>query len=665
MMYVMALVALLATLNVIMVQRKSVLSNNIIPPVSFEAMTSATARTVNADTDPCLAGFVYMHDRVLSKDITHNDRAIPRIIHFLLQSRCIPEELARNIHQWNALADHSIIYHDQRDIDKYMTANRKDFASISTAYNCAPDSRAQMDIARFLILWDFGGIAIDIDNVPGPAFLNGTIISNTDECVFEVDETWTANPRFLASAPQHSALYVAITKFVLGIFVVKQRCHDPESTCNYAPLQSSLYMGFIADFHDGRDQGNVKTHRFKKKGYLKSNIVQINTNRTEGGLFTHLILSNSTKDEMKLNVFLSADQDQCEAMNVLNNDSFQVDIKSLIEIAGIAGTHAEGETTTSNGAQQNVTCPDGLNLINSKYDPRSIVKGRKIPKIVHMTSKSHCFTDNFAININKWRFDGHSFFMRDDAAVDRLFDRDWPESLSCILTGAGKADLWRYLLLWEYGGIYTDIDNAPGDLFLNGTVISDEMDSFFEQERGGFPSQYFFAGRFDIDTNHHGIPTILWYSNFSTTPHTMDRFAQNFIFILFTASPHHPVMYFMVHAAITRLLDTPSIKHQYVPFVTGPGATKMAVMTAIGGSGYFSKGEYVGVNNRNVTIVGSRREAQKGRYVHRDSISKKAEELSQMNMTQYEEARDDIQGKSHSCFLEIYKKSKISQLVVY
>ena len=95
--------------------------------------------------------------------------------------------------------------------------------------------------------------------------------------------------------------------------------------------------------------------------------------------------------------------------------------------------------------------------------------------------------------------------MRDDAAVDRLFDRDWPESLSCILTGAGKADLWRYLLLWEYGGIYTDIDNAPGDLFLNGTVISDEMDSFFEQELGGFPSQYFLAGtcRFDIDANHH------------------------------------------------------------------------------------------------------------------------------------------------------------------
>ena len=115
-MYVMTLVALLATLN-IMVQRKSVLSNKItIPPVSFEAVTSSATATRTDNADPCQAGFVYMHDRVLSKDITHNDRAIPRIIHFLLQSRCIPEELATNIQQWNALTDHSIIYHDQKEI---------------------------------------------------------------------------------------------------------------------------------------------------------------------------------------------------------------------------------------------------------------------------------------------------------------------------------------------------------------------------------------------------------------------------------------------------------------------------------------------------------------------------------------------------------------------
>jgi hypothetical protein len=80
------------------------------------------------------------------------------------------------------------------------------------------------------------------------------------------------------------------------------------------------------------------------------------------------------------------------------------------------------------------------------------------------------------------------------------------------------ADYWRYLAIWEYGGtpnylknfvattmkltdllltgIYTDMDNAPGSSFNNGTVIADEYDAFFEVERDGFPSQYFFAGKF-------------------------------------------------------------------------------------------------------------------------------------------------------------------------
>lgn len=51
-------------------------------------------------------------------------------------------------------------------------------------------------------------------------------------------------------------------------------------------------------------------------------------------------------------------------------------------------------------------------------------------------------------------------------------------------------------MLWEYSGIYTDIDNTPGMSLLNGTIIEGHMDSFFVQERGGFPSQYFLAGEF-------------------------------------------------------------------------------------------------------------------------------------------------------------------------
>jgi len=49
--------------------------------------------------------------------------------------------------------------------------------------------------------------------------------------------------------------------------------------------------------------------------------------------------------------------------------------------------------------------------------------------------------------------------MHDDKAVKRLFDsRKWPEFpllkevLPCLSSGAMKADYWRYLAIWEYGG---------------------------------------------------------------------------------------------------------------------------------------------------------------------------------------------------------------------
>jgi hypothetical protein len=40
------------------------------------------------------------------------------------------------------------------------------------------------------------------------------------------------------------------------------------------------------------------------------------------------------------------------------------------------------------------------------------------------------------------------------------------------------------------------MDNAPGYQFNNGSIIADDDDALFEVERGGFPSQYFYASKF-------------------------------------------------------------------------------------------------------------------------------------------------------------------------
>jgi mannosyltransferase OCH1-like enzyme len=145
-------------------------------------------------------------------------------------------------------------------------------------------------------------------------------------------------------------------------------------------------------------------------------------------------------------------------------------------------------------------------------------------------------------NIQRWRLPDHNFYVHDDEAVNRLlWETYWPEFphlnllRPCLISGAALADLWRYLVLYQYGGIYADIDSAPGHLFKNGTVIADDDDAWFVVERIGTLSQYFMA-----------------------------------------SSPKHPLMHFAVTVTLRRLLEVQVIGKQYVPYVTGPGALKEA-----------------------------------------------------------------------------------------
>ena len=226
-------------------------------------------------------------------------------------------------------------------------------------------------------------------------------------------------------------------------------------------------------------------------------------------------------------------------LSALNSTSPQVSSTNMNPVATPLPTVLELV-----GSTEDYECPEHLVLVEDSIDPSFYEKPElKIPKVVHMTSRSRCMTQAFANNVDKWRFKGFSLFVHDDDAVDRLVNRQWPEfpqlqdTLKCMVPGAAMADLWRYMMIWSFGGIYTDIDNAPGPWLWNetGSVITNETDALFEQERDGFPSQYFFA-----------------------------------------ASPHHPVMFLAVYQLMHRVMDVASVQRQYVPFVTGPGAIKKA-----------------------------------------------------------------------------------------
>ena len=111
-------------------------------------------------------------------------------------------------------------------------------------------------------------------------------------------------------------------------------------------------------------------------------------------------------------------------------------------------------------------CPDGLVYVRDHVMPDNVTHppGRRIPRLFHITAKSRCMTAGFAENVDRWKRalgSGYSIYVHDDAAVNRfIYQRQWTEFpelkevMGCVTAGAAKADIWRYVMVWEYGGIY-------------------------------------------------------------------------------------------------------------------------------------------------------------------------------------------------------------------
>lgn len=282
------------------------------------------------------------------------------------------------------------------------------------------------------------------------------------------------------------------------------------------------------------------------------------------------------------------------------------------------------------------SCPPGLLLVNDTLlaeaaspDGARPPPHRNIPRTIHMTSRTRCMPPEFIKVIDQWRhFPHHEFYFHNDAAMHRLLHRDWPEFpqlhqlLRCTRGGAGLADVWRALVLWEYGGIYSDIDNAPAKFHAEMSIQPDD-DAYFVLERSKHLSQYFFAAR-----------------------------------------PKHPLFFLLVQHMMSRLVALNDVSLQVVSLVTGPGATRMAFCNFVHGQGpnfphhdpsskcWYPKARlYRGIGNYSVRAVGT--PEQSDEYVARDVIPDKNVIYQRMNMTYF---RDIPKVRSmESCIERIYQ----------
>jgi hypothetical protein len=232
--------------------------------------------------------------------------------------------------------------------------------------------------------------------------------------------------------------------------------------------------------------------------------------------------------------------------------------------------------------------------------------GRKIPRIIHVTAKSRCLTPDVLKHLEQWQF-------HDEDAVDRLLHANHTgttheivtnltQVLSCVTTGATKSDIWRYLVLWHYGGIYSDIDNSPRK--FKGSTISPDDDSFFVVEQLGIMSQFFLA-----------------------------------------SSPKHPLMIHALNYGIQKLQKSINVMVNNPATKTGPGAIKHGFIrfqgaVGIDTGGYIPAGIYEGAEEpsserRYCTVLGTKSKAKE--YIDRYGLSnkKKHEYFQAANMSSY------------------------------
>ena len=197
---------------------------------------------------------------------------------------------------------------------------------------------------------------------------------------------------------------------------------------------------------------------------------------------------------------------------------------------------------------------------------------RLIPRIMHLSMRSRCCPPDLAKTVSLWQkaLPETDVYFHDDDAIERLLrDDPWPEFPhllkiydGCIqVKGAVMVDIWRVLILYRYGGLYSDIDNWPLPPFTEEKPIHPDDSAFFFSDAWNRPSQWFMA-----------------------------------------MAPNHPIAYFSMYEILKRILAQNEIERIKPVFTTGPDATKDGYVMFLAGNGESGSGLF----DRKLHLAGNR-----------------------------------------------------------
>jgi mannosyltransferase OCH1-like enzyme len=111
---------------------------------------------------------------------------------------------------------------------------------------------------------------------------------------------------------------------------------------------------------------------------------------------------------------------------------------------------------------------NNFNYQISSYEAASVIGNTKlIPKNVFQTYKSRLVDKETFNKINSFRINNptFNFHFHDDIDMEKYMAQNWGhrkifEIFKNIDFGAAKADIWRYCILYQFGGVYLDFDSS-------------------------------------------------------------------------------------------------------------------------------------------------------------------------------------------------------------
>mmetsp|Transcript_26539 Transcript_26539/g.31309 ORF Transcript_26539/g.31309 Transcript_26539/m.31309 type:complete len:366 (+) Transcript_26539:60-1157(+) len=196
-----------------------------------------------------------------------------------------------------------------------------------------------------------------------------------------------------------------------------------------------------------------------------------------------------------------------------------------------------------------VECPEPLVPIYDRVVDPLDDDEQKIPRQIHLawirgfdSPQSRCISRDMMKIPLQWmkQFPTYSIYFHDDHAVDTLLNQHWSEfphlskmMKACVKFGSAmRIDIWRLLVLYKYGGFYSDFDVAP-DENVDESLVETSDTGFFLSDGWSRPSQW-----------------------------------------LYGLEPNHPIAYFTILEIFKRLLALSDVSTVKLVFLTGPEALK-------------------------------------------------------------------------------------------